>query len=64
MDKEKIDKDQHPLDEAYAYKRTGTDPDEATENRKRVIRKKASRFLVQNGELYQKKVITRAGSYG
>ena len=40
------------LDEAVLYIVEKHYPDEATENRKRIIRRKAKKFEIQDGELY------------
>ena len=40
------------LDEAMLYMVENRYPEEATENRKRIIRRKAKKFEIQDGELY------------
>ena len=53
---EKEDRDQQLIEEAFTYRMCGIYPEEATDrgNRKRVIRKKALKFEVENGELLYK----------
>ena len=54
MDREESEsRDQQLLEEAYIY-RTEKYPEEATENRRRIIRKKAAKFVVKDGELFYK----------
>ena len=40
------------LDEEMLYMVENRYPDEATDNRKRIIRRKAKKFEIQDGELY------------
>ena len=42
------------IEQAYTYLREKTYPDGCSETRKRVIRKKAAKFEVKDGELYYK----------
>ena len=42
------------IEQAYTYLREKTYPDGWSETRKRVIRKKAAKFEVKDGELYYK----------
>ena len=50
MDSE--ERDQKLVEQAYSYLTTSTYPPETTENKKRVIRKKAKKFDLKDGELY------------
>ena len=43
------------IEQAYTYLREKTYPDGCSETRKRVIRKKAAKFEVKDGELYKQK---------
>ena len=53
-----VNDSEHDLvQKAYIYITEGTYPGGATANEKRVIRKKAKKFAVRNGELVYKKVI-------
>ena len=52
MDSE--ERDQELVEQAYAYLTTSTYPSGCTENRKRVVRKKAKKFELKDGELYYK----------
>ena len=57
MDQEEKDKAQHEqqlLEEAFAYRTEGKYPEGASDNKKRVIRKKANKFEVKDGELFYK----------
>ena len=60
MDQEEkviADKAQHEqqlLEEAFTYRTEGKYPEGASENKKRVIRKKANKFEVKDGELFYK----------
>ena len=51
---ESEERDQELVEQAYSYITTSTYPPECTENRKRVIRKKAKKFELKDGELYYK----------
>ena len=51
------DSEHNLVQKAYIYITEGTYPGGATANEKRVIRKKAKKFAVRNGELVYKKVI-------
>ena len=42
------------IEQAYTYLREKTYPDGCSETKKRVIRKKAAKFEVKDGELYYK----------
>ena len=46
--------DQQLLEEAFMYKTQNIYPDGVGESRKRIIRKKAAKFVVENGELKYK----------
>ena len=46
--------DQQLLEEAYVYRTQKIYPDGVGENRKRIIRKKAAKFIAENGELKYK----------
>ena len=48
------EKDQELVEQAYAYLTTSTYPPGCTENRKRVIRTKAKKFELRDGELFYK----------
>ena len=56
MDQEKYQRKlwQRLLEEAFTYRTKGKYPEGVSENRKRVIRKKANEFEVKDGELYYK----------
>ena len=55
MDREESEsRDQQLLEEAYIYRTEKKYPEEATENRRRIIRKKAAKFVVKDGELFYK----------
>ncbi len=45
-------RDQELVKEAFNYLTTSTYPPGCTENRKRVIRKKAKKFVLKDGQLY------------
>jgi len=45
------------VEQAYQYLSTRSYPTGCSDNRKRVIRKKAKRFEVRDGELYYKKKV-------
>lgn len=42
------------IEEVYLYITANQYPEEASESRKRAIRKKAKKFIVKDGELYYK----------
>ena len=48
------DKDQELVDQAFTYLTSFRYPSDCPENRKRVIRKKAKRFVQKNGEFFYK----------
>ena len=51
---ESEERDQELVEQAYSYITTSTYPPECTENRKKVICKKAKKFELEDGELYYK----------
>ena len=48
------ERDQELVEQAYVYLTSATYPPGCDENRKRVIRKKAKKFELKDGELYYK----------
>ena len=48
------ERDQELVEQAYVYLTSTTYPPGCDENRKRVIRKKAKKFELKDGELYYK----------
>ena len=48
------ERDQELVEQAYDYLTASRYPPECTENRKRVIRKKAKKFEIKDGQLFYK----------
>ena len=51
---DEVERDMQLLDEAYMYLTDKKYPPGCSDTRKRVIRRKAQRFVVDNGELFYK----------
>ena len=51
------DKDTELVEQAFAYLTSAMYPVDCTENRKRVIRKKAKKFMQRDGEFYYKQQV-------
>ena len=53
-DYESNDYAEKEIEEAYVYLTSKKYPNGCSDNRKRIIRKKSQKFLIENGELFYK----------